>query len=82
MKDLPVLIGDHRDPIHLIRGCHHREGLLTPAEAALQNAGRLLNAGDMESPDPPDGDDRARIEEGCRLPDRLLRIDRRPVGPE
>jgi len=82
VEDPPVFVRDHRDPLHLIRGRHHRKRLLTPAETTFQDAGRLLDTGDMKPSDPPDGDDRACIKEGRRLPDRILHRNRPPVGPE
>ncbi|KAF5043157.1 hypothetical protein DSECCO2_505110 [anaerobic digester metagenome] len=80
LQDPPLFFRDDRDPLHLLRGSHHRERLLCPAQPAFQFGGRLLGAGDMKPPYPPDGDDRAPVNEGCRLPDGICGRNQRPVG--
>ncbi len=81
-ENSPFFVRYNRDPLHLLRGRHHRKRLLRPAQTTFQGACRLLGAGDMKSAYPPDGDDRARIEEGCSFPDGVRRSKRRSVGPK
>ena len=71
-KQCPFPWRNECELVDMVRPHHDRKGLLDPAEAVLERIRRLFDACEMETADPPHGEDEPGIEQPCCLFHRIL----------